>query len=1295
MPHSEDDAFRFISDFIKGKSGLDGMDMAKLSWEGREPPTLPPFPKSSDSYGEFLDEYPIVASGLSRCSRPACLALIGAMLTLPELQSNCYRLEVLAHFAALLSNGRARPTAAQICAWFNQLDNGTCGRQEDPAEDLFLSSVYYGSSNYRIFEGIAEGNTFYTQVFLDVLREMPNDGEFLSLKRSVEALLQLSDAIAARANLPRNIVGNPTPRSGISKPRDDVLRELKKRVIFSENDLSELGIHVDALRHFIINDTEISILEQCGPGHGPFECKPIFKADKKLIVSLPTTIGTAIRAFVIGECLEWSLRQALERSLVNAYTSLFTSEEILGELRNPPIQMVDYGAFHASQMTIEVDRGRYVHFLFFVDGLRDYEKGAFLGTNPIEPFSEFAEKSIASVVPQFSSKPGFIEGLSLIVVCGWGRSLALKLPDNETKWRAEVMPAHDFVTLSRHTECKLLDLFRILDARDATEEMGIKVINANGFLNLYSWINSKDGHIVPHEQLEPNFVGEHGAFLIIPQNNLLKVRHDVANAVDIHTVARPDGTTALVRRVNGTPRYGAESLSPFYADIEALNVFNFRCVYKGGRCDFWIESVVDDTLGLEIRYHLSNMVNNWGEVVFRYLDKHGLDNTSDVFLCKFIFLDKSHPKQTDPIPDDVAIGKLVDTNIDKSTSRVDFNIGEGFLAAGRRDDNVAERTVVLALLRACTECVSLGMSDADIARIVDEIIGDVGARHFHAFAAPDIRDHVRDALPRHAQIIERMDDANSRLGLGWLCRDRAAGGDLEGREECCAYLNKLVRAIAERIKKKVVRFDRAELIKLLLVNHEAAANEAMLWKRTFRAIRSLSENKELAAEEAANKIGHLNAASLASRIIAEVALCEAPLKGGMLPSRYDVGGLLADASQMFHLGGYSDCMNAEVMPAKIRISPAGDVLMDHGFTDQVVQPFGRKFQSVTLDDAAARYSEDYREVYEDDTKVDEIPTNPKVGATFEAAWQDEFSFSIPQTQKFVEAFQMLAVEHGEAVLLMPMSDLFSYLAKNTGMHNEAIEKLIELFTLKHRPRWDKAPKGFTDTAWLPWRFRRQLSVVSRPIIQLEETSEATCVLAPAMIVHHIAKFVSDVRFGRVGDKIFRQGSPLSQWVGDITRLQGEAFNRKVLDQLVTIGWKAKANLSDGQILGRASDPRFGDVDVLAWSRKHRRVLVIECKDLSLDKTFGEIARRLARYRGLTDTDGRPDDLKRHLDRCATLYEAREGLSKFVGFDVKDIERVLVFSHPTPMQFHNIPAEYGVCMITIGDIHDWIGQKTDL
>lgn len=128
----DDDIFKIVSDFMKGKSGSPDIAIAKLSFEGEWSPEelSRPVMSVSSTYDDFAKEYPVVVSGLSKCSLEFCLAVFGSMLTLPVFQSNAYRLEVLVNLAFLCAKGKARPTAAQVAAWFNQLDHGMCGRQE-------------------------------------------------------------------------------------------------------------------------------------------------------------------------------------------------------------------------------------------------------------------------------------------------------------------------------------------------------------------------------------------------------------------------------------------------------------------------------------------------------------------------------------------------------------------------------------------------------------------------------------------------------------------------------------------------------------------------------------------------------------------------------------------------------------------------------------------------------------------------------------------------------------------------------------------------------------------------------------------------------------------------------------------------------------------------------------------------------------------------------------------------------------------------------------------------------------
>ena len=156
-----EDVLKLISDFIKGKSGPPDMNAAQLSITGQPNIDDMAMPRLSSVYDDFAAEYPVVTRAMKTCSLKSCLLCFGAMLTLPEFQSNYRRLEVLIHLALMFARGRAPITPGKASAWFNQLDEGTCGRVEDPAEDVFVAPVSLSSDSFLIFEGSARGEMHF------------------------------------------------------------------------------------------------------------------------------------------------------------------------------------------------------------------------------------------------------------------------------------------------------------------------------------------------------------------------------------------------------------------------------------------------------------------------------------------------------------------------------------------------------------------------------------------------------------------------------------------------------------------------------------------------------------------------------------------------------------------------------------------------------------------------------------------------------------------------------------------------------------------------------------------------------------------------------------------------------------------------------------------------------------------------------------------------------------------------------------------------------------------------------
>jgi hypothetical protein len=105
-----------------------------------------------------------------------------------------------------------------------------------------------------------------------------------------------------------------------------------------------------------------------------------------------------------------------------------------------------------------------------------------------------------------------------------------------------------------------------------------------------------------------------------------------------------------------------------------------------------------------------------------------------------------------------------------------------------------------------------------------------------------------------------------------------------------------------------------------------------------------------------------------------------------------------------------------------------------------------------------------------------------------------------------------------------------------------------------------------------------------------------------------------------------------------------------------------------KLLRRGFDKDHGDIDVLAW-RDDGRVLAIECKDVQFRKTLGEMAEQLSDFRGEIRSNGKRDELRKHLDRIEVIRRHLPLVAAYVGHSSLDsIESHLLFRNPVPMEF---------------------------
>src|SRR5258708_38542305 len=121
-----------------------------------------------------------------------------------------------------------------------------------------------------------------------------------------------------------------------------------------------------------------------------------------------------------------------------------------------------------------------------------------------------------------------------------------------------------------------------------------------------------------------------------------------------------------------------------------------------------------------------------------------------------------------------------------------------------------------------------------------------------------------------------------------------------------------------------------------------------------------------------------------------------------------------------------------------------------------------------------------------------------------------------------------------------------------------VRHLLDALTLRVRPSWASTPKGFAPKDWYPWRFRRRLSVIARPILQLTDSADPTLLIAPGMVRDGATKLLDYCFSGGFEAKDFPPGR-MRTWIGAEENRPGHKFNSDVAEQLKQLGWEVRAN----------------------------------------------------------------------------------------------------------------------------------------
>jgi hypothetical protein len=309
---------------------------------------------------------------LSKMDKLTTTSTFAALLAAPQLQANAYRLEALVHIAVATSSGRQHLTSEFARKVFKRFGNGLCGRLEDPAEDLFTTVVHSSNGNFLVLEGLREGNGFYLQRVLDVLDGTPDHGVFARMRRSVFALLALSNAVAERAGCAHGVTGASEPHSDIPREILAQLNEMRKWVRFSRNDLEQLGVDVEDLSPFIFDNGKSNLEEELLTDSS-LQRHPVLLFGDIVCLALPTSVGLAITRHVVRAVVLSGNLKVFQAHLALNYWQLLSWTPFVDKREPPPFRPREESGLWVGSTLHQVDPGRYVHLVVLIQPLNEAE----------------------------------------------------------------------------------------------------------------------------------------------------------------------------------------------------------------------------------------------------------------------------------------------------------------------------------------------------------------------------------------------------------------------------------------------------------------------------------------------------------------------------------------------------------------------------------------------------------------------------------------------------------------------------------------------------------------------------------------------------------------------------------------------------------------------------------------------------------------------------------------------------------------------------------------------------------
>ena len=1181
---------------------------------------------------------------------------LAGLLTIPSLQANTCRLEVVTHLAAAHCGGGREPTSEDISRWVNaSRASSIVVSLEGPVEDTFVTNVGTPFGNFRLFEGNTYSNDYFVQTLLVALggREAPK--EWRRLVPPILALLKVSECVVERLRLERWTSEHSTPGNPIDVAGASLLEERRRAVTFSRDRLYRAKISRNELSKFIFREEDKCALPGERVGHTSLERRPLIEVGDALIVALPHCIGRAITRYVVDEFRKLGCVDQFLQSLTALQTLQIESEccrkfRIINDVQE---RMSDSEGLPLVQdWVVTCDIGKFLHIVLLQDSLNMFEEAGLRG------FVEYQDdvlKAIEDCMKEVRAYCGslreFDEGITLVVLGGLGRGFKLAQERTQEIWHSSVIRIADLNMIAQAPERELTQFLKCIRSKTALEKSRVKIVNVHGDFALYCSWKENYYQLVPHNRR----IGQ-DTVAIVSSNYNLPVRRRIRRVLDQHVVPMRGGVAVPVIRLHCDSYFPYLRESKIYGSMFHASKNIIAGAVETNQGTSWFS--VDERRGAQLAHGF--LYEFWSAFIDLF-EKLVLEVetlfTNSLHLPLEVRMDFSRVRS---IRNFKTKGKGVDFRIGMNfRSRLaTILFPSDFLKIFSQLENTGEKLVLHYIARSLVH-LHQGSNARVNTRLVDEIVGNVigndRMRLIHAFRSEDLFEQFQEDHREDPTFVTPEDCAFLSLGLveGLV---PSVGLTVTGKSECNRILHGIVEKLFDEQLRQLKKLNRRSVICKMLRVHEDITSDRLHWSRTARSVEALHSEHEDVVAIAREREVRRSTAGLAARAVVELAVCHCPERGGRPLGRWQLDELLALTTLLLEAAMDSDAIHSDVVAPRMRLHSNGEYSIDRSFHVGVVDPFLAALHRDQFGESVEAYGEFYS--YEDEAT--RVSVEDKFSNELRNAFEIEYGLSLREAAEGCDELVTAAIEQDMVVYETTLGDLRARLMDKRGFSNETCDCFFETFGLFHRVRWTEPPKGFTMKDMYPWRFSRRLSLMARPLVIFGLDDSSTVIFGIATVKIALAHLVHMIEQGHLSQDFFETGR-MKSFIGRTNDEKGHEFAQSVSEHLSKKNWKTRLEVNMTE-LGAAKE--LGDVDVLAWNSRGQ-ILIIECKRLQLARTIGEIADVCKRFRGEAK-----DELAKHVRRVGWIKANCPSLKAIVGFNptVENIDDRLVTNIQVPMTF---------------------------